>query len=102
GATITQRLSRDGTVTDDPSLAQYGVTAAELLEVPDIRHRVASPFWTFMTSSAPIYEHGNVVTAPLFENPYYATGFPITEAYWANVKVDKVYRDVLIQCFERR
>lgn len=35
-------------------------------------------------------------------NPVYATGLPITEAYWASVKVGGAYRDVLIQCFERR
>lgn len=102
GTTIIQRLSRDGAVTNDPSLAQYGATATELLDVPGIRHRVASPFWTFMTSIGPVYDNGNFVTAPLFENAYYATGFPISEAYWANVKVANIQRDVLIQCFERR
>ena len=42
------------------------------------------------------------MNAPLFQNPYYATGYPIAEAYWANVKVDGKPRDVLMQCFERR
>ncbi|HYI15383.1 MAG TPA: hypothetical protein VEX37_08330, partial [Thermomicrobiales bacterium] len=41
-------------------------------------------------------------TALLFESPYYATGLPITEAYWATVKVGGTPRDVLLQCFERR
>ncbi|HEX5165535.1 MAG TPA: hypothetical protein VFV93_09080, partial [Thermomicrobiales bacterium] len=27
---------------------------------------------------------------------------PITEAYWATVKVNNQYVDVLMQCFERR
>jgi hypothetical protein len=102
GTTITQRLARDGTISNDPSLAQYGVTAAELVDLPGIRHRVASPFWTFMTSQGQVYENGSFANANLFENPYYATGLPITEAYWANVKVGNVQRDVLMQCFERR
>jgi hypothetical protein len=38
----------------------------------------------------------------MFENPYYATGFPIIEAFWAEVTVDGLARDVLVQCFERR
>ncbi len=102
GATITQRLSRSGNITDDPTLAQYGATASELVDVPGIRHRVASPFWSFMTASGRVYDSGNYVDAPLFQNPYYATGFPISEAYWANVKVAGNQRDVLMQCFERR
>jgi hypothetical protein len=102
GATINKRLSRNGTVSDDPTLAQFGVTAGELVDVPGIRHRVASPFWAFMTSSGQVYENGSFVNAALFQNPYYATGYPITEAYWANVKVGGTQRDVLMQCFERR
>jgi hypothetical protein len=38
----------------------------------------------------------------LFANPYYATGYPLTEAYWVAVRVAGVQRDVLTQCFERR
>ncbi len=38
----------------------------------------------------------------MFLSPFYATGYPITEAYWANVSVGGVQQDVLLQCFERR
>lgn len=102
GSTITQRVNRAGQVTDDQSLASYGVTAAHRLTVPGIDHQVASPFWAFMNSTAPVWENGQLVTAPLFQNPFYATGYPITEAYWANIKVANTQKDVLIQCFERR
>ena len=40
--------------------------------------------------------------ADFFESVFYATGYPITEAYWASVKVAGVTQDVLMQCFERR
>jgi hypothetical protein len=102
GAIITQRLARDGTVTADPELAGHGVTATQRVTVPGIDHQVASPFWTFMNSSGTIYAGGGYSEAALFPNPYYATGLPISEAYWANVKVGGSYRDVLMQCFERR
>lgn len=100
GTTITQRIDRAATVTSDPSLAGYGVTAAFLDDVT--QHAVASPFWEFMNSAGVIYENGQYVDGPLFPNPFYATGRPITEAYWANVKVAGKYQDVLMQCFERR
>jgi WD40 repeat protein len=101
GSAINQRVDRNGLVTDDPALAARGVTAAHRVQVPSIDHQVASPFWEFMNSSGVIWEDG-YFTAPLFQDPFYATGYPISEAYWASVKVGDIYRDVLMQCFERR
>ncbi len=100
GTTIIHRIDANGQVTDDPSLGNYGVTA--VTHVPETNHTVASPFWDFMTASGIVYENGGMTTAPLFASAYYATGLPITEAYWADVKVDGQQREVLLQCFERR
>jgi hypothetical protein len=44
-------------------------------------------FWTFTTSCGAVYENGQFVTAPLFINPFYATGIAITEANRAEIKV---------------
>ncbi|HEX5164623.1 MAG TPA: CHRD domain-containing protein [Thermomicrobiales bacterium] len=102
GAPVTQRLARDGTISDDPSLADRGVTAAYHAQVTDIDHQIASPFWEFMTSQGTVYEDGEFVEDLLFQNAFYATGYPIAEPYWASVKLQDVVQDVLIQCFERR
>ena len=99
---ITQRIDHTGTVTNDPALAPHAVVAAHRVMVPGIDHQVASPFWAFMQSSGPIEQDGMVVDGLLFENPFYATGYPITEAYWTTVRVAGTPRDVLLQCFERR
>jgi hypothetical protein len=100
GDPITRRVSADGTVTVDAGLAARGVTAAHF--VPETRHTVARPFWDFMNSSGLVDEDGRRVTEKLFENPFYATGFPITEAYWTQVTLAGVPHDVLVQCFQRR
>ena len=100
GALIVQRLQRDGTITERPELGAFGVVTAYY--VPETGHQVASPFWDFMTSGGLVYEDGQPRLAPLFQDPFYATGFPISEAYWATVNVGGVRRTVLIQCFERR
>ena len=55
-----------------------------------------------MNSDGLIYRDGEYVVDKLFENPFYATGYPITEAYWTWVKVGGVEQNVLIQCFQRR
>lgn len=100
GATITARVDASGKVTDDPALAERGVVAAHY--VPDTKHTVAAPFWEFMNAEGLVEENGQTTTAPLFENPFYATGFPLTEAYWTTVEVAGVPTDVLVQCFQRR
>ena len=92
-------LWRDGTLTwgETPS---NGVTAAHY--VPETGHTVATPFWEFMNSTGEVYQAGQFTQAALFPNAFYATGFPITEANWALVKVAGEFQHVLIQCFERR
>jgi hypothetical protein len=102
GAPLTQRLDRAGHVTNDPALAGQGATAAQRVSVPGVEHQVASPFWEFMNASGMVYQDGDYVEDVLFANPYYATGYPLTEAYWVTVRVGGVPRDVLTQCFERR
>ncbi|MBA2452162.1 MAG: PQQ-dependent sugar dehydrogenase [Chloroflexia bacterium] len=100
GSAIVQRIDRAGNITQDDTLAQYGVLAA--MPAPDTGHTVAGPFWEFMTSSAEVWQNGALVNAQLFENPFYATGLPISEAYWTTVRVAGTQQDVLVQAFERR
>jgi hypothetical protein len=97
---IITTVDRAGTVSTDERFATYGVGTAQY--VPETDHWVAEPFWTFVTSEGIVWENGEYVTVPLFENPYYAVGYPVTEAYWARVKVAGAVTDVLVQCFERR
>ena len=99
-ALITERVNRAGVVSEDGALAGRGVTAAHYVDAT--HHSVAAPFWAFMQSSGMVWEQGGTTTAPLFQDPFYATGYPIAEAYWATVEVGGTARDVLMQCFERR
>jgi endonuclease YncB( thermonuclease family) len=100
GSAVTQTLDRAGQVGNDPALARYGVTAALL--VSETGRTVASVFWSFMNSRGTVYTGWRFREDALFPNPFYATGFPITEPYWTRVRVGGTPRDVLVQCFERR
>ncbi len=102
GAFIAQRLHRDGSITIDPLLARYGVTAGLRVTEPGLDHQVASVFVDFMRSTGIVSVDGQLVTDRLFATDFYATGYPIAEPYWANVLLKGVIQDVLIQCFERR
>jgi len=97
-AAINEQVDRTGSVSAGGA---NGVTTAVL--VPETRHAVASVFWTFMNSTGPVSNSaGGTVMGPLFANPFYATGFPVTEAYWTTVRIAGVARQVLMQAFERR
>ncbi len=105
GQVINGVIDRNGINTTLPGetyamLAAYGVTAGPYS--PETGKHTASVFWEFMTSGGLVYENGTNVTAPLFENPYYATGLPIDQAWWANVQVAGTSKWLLLQCFERR
>ncbi len=100
GMTVIQTVDRNGTVGADQALARYGVTAAVL--VRETNHTVASVFWDFMNARGTVYSDGAFREDRLFENPFYATGFPLTEAYWTTVRVGGVPKRVLVQVFERR
>ncbi|TVR69248.1 MAG: serine protease [Sphaerobacteraceae bacterium] len=100
GETVIQTIDRDGNVGTDPALAGYGATAAHF--VPETGHYVASPFWEFMNSSGPVYEESGLTSGNLFQNPFYASGLPLTEPFWATVRIGGNQQTVLIQVFERR
>lgn len=89
GLPLLERVDRDGAVVTDPALVFYDVTAGRF--VPETGHTIASPFWEFMSS-----------LQQADGNPFYSTGYPISEAYWADVRVGGESKTVLMQLFERR
>ncbi len=100
GTLLTQEVDRYGNVTDDASWGAHNVHIA--FEDDVTGHGIAEPFWDFMNSHGLVEEDGQLVEDALFENPFYATGRPVTGAYWAEVQVGGEPRDVLTQCLERR
>ncbi len=97
---IIQTVDRAGNVGSDQNLGSYNVTAKDV--GAPTNHSVASVFWDFMNSSGTVNVNGANVTDTLFANPFYATGYPLTEAYWTTVLVGGVQKQVLVQVFERR
>ncbi len=100
GAPIISRLDGAGRVKLDGGLEGYGVTAFRY--VPETGHQIASVFWDYLNGQGLIYQNGEYVVGDLFNPTFFATGFPITEAYWTRVLVGRERVDVLVQCFERR
>jgi hypothetical protein len=97
GSEIRATLHRGGTLGGN---GRGGVKAATL--VKETNHTVADVFWNYLDSQGPVWNGSNYVDGRLFDPTFFATGFPITEAYWTRVKVAGQVKDVLLQCFERR
>jgi hypothetical protein len=101
GQQVTETIDRAGQVGSDAALARYA--EAEFVHYEQLTgHNIPRVFWNFLTQRGPVVEAGQVITAPLSEPWFYASGLPISEPYWARVRVAGVVRDVLIQAFERR
>jgi hypothetical protein len=79
----------------------YHVTFAHYEKVTE--RNIPGVFWDFLNSTGPVLVDGKQQTARLSDPYFYATGYPISGAYWSKVKIaGKENTDVLIQVFERR
>ncbi|MDI3340291.1 MAG: hypothetical protein QJR03_07130 [Sphaerobacter sp.] len=97
GSEIRATIDRNGNVG---SGGPGGVFAREF--VPATNHTIADVFWAYLNSRGPVWDGARFVDGQLFDPIFFATGYPITEAYWTKAKVAGQVRDVLVQCFERR
>ncbi|HKP53268.1 MAG TPA: hypothetical protein VJ183_11525 [Chloroflexia bacterium] len=98
---IFSTINRAGVTGSDPRYCRYNVKYSYYedttrITIPDV-------FWRFLNTVGPVIVNGKVLNASLSTPYYYATGFPIADAYWASVKIAGVSNtDVLIQPYERR
>ena len=101
GKYATGRINKAGAVTQDASKATLPQAKIAYYE-KTTGHNVPQVFWDFLNSSASV--RSGVATAnKLLLDPWvFAMGLPISDAYWATVKIEGKQQDVLIQAFERR
>ena len=101
GQPVVESINRAGVTQQDNSHSAAGVKYAYYEAVT--KHNIPDVFWQFLNQTGPIYVDGKVSTARLNDPYFYATGYPISEAYWARVKIAGVPNvAVLVQAYERR
>jgi hypothetical protein len=98
GQAVTTVLNKDGSLSENPQLANYGVTISYYEE--QLGHNLPNVFDSFLNKRGIVYE-GGYTQGQIFDW-LFVTGFPISEPYWARVKVGGVEKDVLMQAFQRR
>jgi WD40-like Beta Propeller Repeat len=101
GQFATNTINKAGQVGDDPSKAGVDGTKIAYFE-PITQHNIPDRFWGFLNATGPVSETGQIVNKKLIDPWFYASGYPISDAYWSQVKINGVLTDVMIQAFERR
>ena len=100
GGYATERINRQGQVSDDPSKRLPETRIAYYESATG--HNIPKIFMDFLTATGPVRSGIGNVNKPLLDPWVFAMGLPIGDAYWANVKIEGSQQDVLIQPFERR
>ncbi len=98
----TAIINRNGQVGSDPSKASLGEAVEYAYYESETHHNIVAAFWYFLRSTDLVYENGQTKSRLLSDPWFYATGYPISEAYWAKAIIAGKPHDVLIQAFQRR
>ncbi|MCL5969880.1 MAG: hypothetical protein M1450_00040 [Patescibacteria group bacterium] len=93
--TIIKTLSKDGTVGEDINLQSHKISNGMYIE--ETKHNIAGVFWNFMNDSVEEFKNIGISV-----DPFFSTGFPITEPYWIKTTTNGAEKDVLVQLFEKR
>ena len=102
GQKITETIDRNGVVGNDPSKSV--MTGTNLVQfVTETKHNIPAVFWNFLNSSGPVANTANQITNEQLIVPwFFASGFPISEPYWAKATIQGKVTDVMIQAYQRR
>jgi len=101
GQVITATINHTGTVGTDPAMSVMTGTKVAYFDTVT-KHNIPQVFWQFLNQSGPVYENGNTTNAQLINPWFYASGRPISEAYWTHATVQGKMTDVMVQLYERR
>jgi hypothetical protein len=69
--------------------------------VAETGHNIPSVFWRYLNASGPIESGGRLQTSQLFDWAF-TMGYPISEPFWAQIRVGGAPRMVLMQIYQRR
>ena len=102
GQRVIETIDRNGVTGTDPSKNSMGGT--DLVQfINETKHNIPRVFWDFLNSSGPTHAEGHrVVNQQLIQPWFFASGFPISEPYWAKATIRGQVTDVMIQAYERR
>ncbi len=101
GQAVTATLSRGGQAGDDPSKASVPGDTIAYFE-KSTGHNIPQAMWDFLNSSGQVSVNGTLTNTKLIDPWFYASGLPISDAYWVKATISGQPTDVLLQAYERR
>jgi hypothetical protein len=102
GQKVIETIDRNGVTGTDPSKASMTGTEIAHYET-SVKHNIPRVFWDFLNASGQVHSANHDLVREQLINPwFFASGLPISEAYWTRATIQGQVRDVLIQAFERR
>ncbi|MDQ2809178.1 MAG: glycoside hydrolase [Chloroflexota bacterium] len=99
GAPITATLDRNGAPGDGVGQVPAGVTQARY--EPTLGHNIPTVFAAFQARQGLIYQNGRLVQGSIVD-PLVDLGYPISESYWARIRIAGADQWALIQAYQRR
>lgn len=101
GQAVTATINRAGQIGTNDALGLY--PGAKLAAYSDVLgHNIPQAMWDFLNLKGPVLLGGTLAPDQTLANWVFVMGYPISEAYWARVKIGGVFNDALIQLYERR
>jgi hypothetical protein len=99
GQVVTDVLQKDGSVVQNAALAAYNVSLAYYDE--QLGHNIPQVFTDYFAQQGIIYVDGAYTNGQIIDW-LFVMGLPVSEPYWATVRVGGTEKDVLVQAFQRR
>jgi DMSO/TMAO reductase YedYZ molybdopterin-dependent catalytic subunit len=100
--TPSERIDKAGNIVSTEGVRVDADLSVVYYE-PATGHNIPSIFWDFLNATGPVWVGGKLTDARLSDPWFYAAGLPISEPYWAKVKIDgQSGVDVFVQAYERR
>lgn len=102
GQRVIETIDRNGVTGTDP--AKSTITGTNIVQFEaSVKHNIPAVFWNFLNSSGQVHNANHALVREQLINPwFFASGLPISEAYWTRATIKGVVTDVMIQAFERR
>src|SRR5436305_787728 len=81
GLPVAATLNPSGTVGNDPGMTNMTGTKIAYYDTVT-KHNIPQVFWDFLNNKGPVMVNGQQGIAQLSDPWFYASGRPISEAYW--------------------
>src|SRR6476661_9846803 len=101
GQGVTETIDHDGNVSNNPPMNVITGTVNAYFDTVT-KHNIPKVFWDFLNQTGPVYTNDTITNTQVITPWNYASGRPISEAYWTKATIDGKLTPVMIQMYERR